>query len=117
MLGNSLQVEFSDFAWLRDWANTVAADLEMPRVEIFVTQDPMINAYAFGFIKPYTIVLNSGSIRYLTHDELKTVVVHEMGHIKYGHTHAAIIVSGTVFGGANYQHCWFMDCWILATAL
>jgi Zn-dependent protease with chaperone function len=93
MLGNSLQVEFSDFAWLRDWANTVAADLEMPRVEIFVTQDPMINAYAFGFIKPYTIVLNSGSIRYLTHDELKTVVVHEMGHIKYGHTHAAIYLA------------------------
>jgi Zn-dependent protease with chaperone function len=90
MLGNSLQVEYSDYAWLRDWANTVAADLEMPRVEIFVTQDPVINAYAFGFAKPYTIVLQSGSIRYLTHDELKAVVVHEMGHIKYGHTQASV---------------------------
>lgn len=90
MLGNSLQVEYSDYAWLRDWANVVAADLEMPRVEIFVTQDPVINAYAFGFIKPYTIVLQSGSIRYLTHEELKAVVVHEMGHIKYGHTHASV---------------------------
>lgn len=90
MLGNSLQVEYSDYAWLRDWANKVAADLEMPRVEIFVTQDPVINAYAFGFAKPYTIVLQSGSIRYLTHDELKAVVVHEMGHIKYGHTQASV---------------------------
>jgi Zn-dependent protease with chaperone function len=90
MLGNSLQVEYSDYAWLRDWANKVAADLEMPRVEMFVTQDPVINAYAFGFAKPYTIVLQSGSIRYLTHDELKAVVVHEMGHIKYGHTQASV---------------------------
>lgn len=90
MLGNSLQIEYSDYAWLRDWANQVSTDLELPRVEIFVTQDPVINAYAFGFIKPYTIVLHSGSIRYLTHDELKVVVVHEMAHIKYGHTAALI---------------------------
>lgn len=86
MLGNSLQVEYSDYAWLRDWANIVAADLELPRVEIFITQDPYINAYAFGFVRPYTIVLHSGSIRYLTHDELKTILVHEMAHVKYRHT-------------------------------
>ena len=90
MLGNALQVEYSDYAWLRDWVNEVAADLEMPRVEVFITQDPVINAYAFGFVRPYTIVLHSGSIRYLTKDELKVVVVHEMGHIKYGHTIASL---------------------------
>lgn len=90
MLGNSLQVEYSDFAWLRDWANQVAADFDLPRVEIFVTQDPYINAYAFGFIKPYCIVLHSGSVRYLSREELKVVVVHEMAHIKYGHTNASV---------------------------
>lgn len=90
MLGNALQVEYSDYAWLRDWANQVCADLELPKVEIFVTQDPVINAYAFGFIRPYTIVLHSGSIRYLTKEELKVVVVHEMGHVKYGHTVASL---------------------------
>ena len=89
-LGNSLQVEYSDYAWLRDWANKVAVDLNMPRVEIFVTQDPVINAYAFGFARPYVIVLHSGSIRYLTHEELKVVVVHEMAHIKYKHTNANV---------------------------
>jgi len=93
MLGNSLQVEYSDYAWLRDWANTVATDLGMPRVEVFITQDPTINAYAFGFARPYTIVLQSGAIRYLTHDELKVVIVHEMGHIKYGHTSASMYLS------------------------
>ena len=90
MLGNALQVEYSNYAWLRDWVNEVAADLEMPRVEVFVTQDPVINAYAFGFIRPYTIVLHSGSVRYLTKDELKVVVVHEMAHVKYAHTIASL---------------------------
>ena len=90
MLGNSLQVEYSAYAWLRDWANEVSADLEMPRIEIFVTQDPVINAYSFGFARPYTIVLQSGTIRYLSKEELKVVLVHEMAHIKYGHVNAAV---------------------------
>jgi Zn-dependent protease with chaperone function len=93
MLGNALQVEYSDFAWLRDWANDVSADLAMPQVEIFITQDPVINAYAFGYVRPYTIVLHSGSIRYLTKNELKAVVVHEMGHIKFGHTQASVYLT------------------------
>lgn len=85
-LGNALQVEYSNYAWLRDWSNQVAADLQMPRVEIFVTQDPVINAYALGFRRPYNIVLHSGSVRYLSRDELKAIVVHEMAHVKYRHT-------------------------------
>ena len=90
MLGNALQVEYSAYAWLRDWANEVSADLEMPQVEIFITQNPVMNAYAFGFARPYSIVLHSGSIRYLTEDELKVVVVHEMAHIKYRHANANV---------------------------
>ncbi len=93
VLGNSLQVEYSDYAWLRDWANTVAVDLSMPRTEIFVTQDPTMNAYALGFVRPYIIVLNSGTIRYMTHDEIKAIVVHEMAHIKYGHTAASVYLT------------------------
>lgn len=92
MLGNSLQVEYSDYAWLRDWVNQVSADLNMPRVEVFVTQDPVMNAYAFGFARPYCIVLHSGSIRYLTKDELKVIAIHEMAHIKYGHTTASVFL-------------------------
>lgn len=90
ILGNSLQIEYSDYAWLRDWANVTSVDLGLPRVEIFVTQDPVMNAYAFGFARPYCIVLNSGSIRYLTEEELKVIVIHEMAHIKYGHTSALV---------------------------
>lgn len=93
VLGNALHIEYSDYAWLRDWANETAADLQMPRIEIFVTQDPVMNAYALGFIRPYIIVLNSGTIRYMTHEEIKAIVVHEMGHIKYGHTNASVYLA------------------------
>ncbi len=112
MLGNALQVEYSDYAWLREWSNQVAGDLHMPRVEIMVTQDPVINAYAFGFASPYTIVLHSGSIRWLTHNQLKVVVVHEMAHIKYHHTQIGAYLNllrmvpalGTING-------WMLDFW------
>lgn len=93
VLGNSLQVEYSDHAWLRDWVNTVAADLDMPKVEVFVTQNPVMNAYAMGFARPYIIVLNSGSIRYLSKEELKVIVLHEMAHVKYKHTDALVYLS------------------------
>lgn len=68
----------------------------IPRIEIFVTQDPVINAYAFGFSVPTSIVLHSGSIRYLTHDELKPSVVHEMAHISMV-THIISV------------YCWFLN--------
>lgn len=111
-LGNALQVEYSGYAWLRDWANEVAKDLHMPRVEVMVTQDPVMNAFAFGFMKPYTIVLNSGTVRWMSKDELKAVVVHEMAHIKYKHTimgtYASILRAIPVLG---ILFSWMLDFW------
>lgn len=92
-LANALEVRYSNYAWLRDWANQVAAELDMPQVEIFITQDPVINAFAMGFYRPYTIVLNSGSIRYLSRDEIKAIVVHEMAHVKFNHTNINVYLS------------------------
>lgn len=93
VLGNAMQVEYSDYAWLRDWCNETAKELEMPEVEIFVTQDPYINAYALGFIRPYIVVINSGTVRYMTNEEIKVTILHEMGHIKYGHTNASVFLN------------------------
>jgi len=112
MLGNSLEVQYSAYAWLRDWSNEVAADLEMPQVEIFITQNPVINAYAFGFARPYAIVLHSGSIRYLTEDELKVIVVHEMAHIKYKHTDASVyLIPFLIIPIINMAGNWIAGFW------
>ena len=117
-LGNALQIEYSDYAWLRKWSNQVARDFDMPRVEIMVTQDPYMNAFAFGFMKPYTIVLQSGVIRYLNDEQLKAIVVHEMAHVKYRHTqigtYLGILRVIPVLGGG---FGWIIDFWSRRTEL
>lgn len=117
-LGNALQIEYSDYAWLRKWSNQVARDFDMPRVEIMVTQDPYMNAFAFGFVKPYTIVLQSGVIRYLNDEQLRAIVVHEMAHIKYHHTqigtYLSILRVIPVLGGG---FGWIIDFWSRRTEL
>lgn len=112
MLGNALQVEYSDYVWLREWSNKVAKDLEMPRVEIMITQNPVMNAYAFGFMRPFTIVLHSGTIRWMKRDELKAIVVHEMAHIKYHHTTMSAY-SGILRAvpGLGMLFGWMLDFW------
>lgn len=111
-LGNALQVEYSDYAWLREWSNKVAADLKMPRVEIMVAQDPVMNAFAFGFASPYTIVLHSGSIRWLSAEQLKAVVVHEMAHVKYHHTKiSTYLMLLRMVPGIGVINGWFLDFW------
>lgn len=111
-LGNALQVEYSGYTWLRVWADKVAKDLEMPPVEIMITQNPVMNAFAFGFMKPYTIVLHSGTVRYASQEQLKAIVVHEMAHIKYKHTtmgtYANIL---RVIPGLGFVFGWMLDFW------
>lgn len=112
MIANGLLVEYSEYAWLRDWAAQVAQDLQMPRVEIIITQNPVMNAYSFGFMRRYNIVLHSGTIRWLNDEQLKAIVVHEMAHIKYGHTamgvYASIFQMVPIFGGI---FGWLLGFW------
>lgn len=92
-LASSLNVRYSDIAWLKDWSDKVAADINMPQLELFIVQEPYLNAFAFGFMKPYCIVLHSATIERLTNDELKAVVCHEMAHIKYKHTNISVYLA------------------------
>ena len=57
-------------------------DVEEP--ELYVTLDPVPNAYTFGHKKPF-IVLTSGLVDLLGDEELLFVIGHELGHIKSGH--------------------------------
>ncbi|HEX6938477.1 MAG TPA: M48 family metallopeptidase [Longimicrobiales bacterium] len=51
---------------------------------LFVSQTPLVNAGAYGMDQPF-IVLNSGSLALLEHDELDFLLGHELGHILSGH--------------------------------
>lgn len=57
-----------------------------PDTQVFVTYSPIMNAFAVGLGRPYSVVLFSALIDHLDDDELKYVISHELGHIKFGHT-------------------------------
>jgi Zn-dependent protease with chaperone function len=62
------------------------AVLDMPTVpSLFLTQTPIVNAFAMGRENP-TIVLHTGLVELLTEEELLGVIAHELGHVHCGHT-------------------------------
>ena len=54
------------------------------RPELFITQNPALNAGAIGVQKPF-ITVNSSMLETLTDDELLAVIAHELSHILSGH--------------------------------
>jgi Zn-dependent protease with chaperone function len=63
------------------WATKILA-IEEP--EMYVTVDPVPNAWTYGHTKPF-ITLTSGLIDMMSDEELFFVIGHEAGHIKAGH--------------------------------
>ena len=58
--------------------------LDMPEPELYVTSNPMPNAFAGGIERPY-IVLRNSIINSMTDEQLYSLMGHELGHIKAGH--------------------------------
>jgi Zn-dependent protease with chaperone function len=58
--------------------------LDVPEPEMYVTVDPVPNAFTYGHTKPF-ITVTSGLVDMLTDEELFFVIGHEVGHIKAGH--------------------------------
>jgi Zn-dependent protease with chaperone function len=62
-----------------------AADiLDMHEPDLFLTNQPVSNAFTFGVERPF-IVLHSGLVDLLEEEELMAVMGHELGHVKAGH--------------------------------
>jgi Zn-dependent protease with chaperone function len=58
--------------------------LDIDEPELYVTLNPVPNAYTYGHKSPF-IVVTSGLIDLLGDEELSFVIGHELGHIKAGH--------------------------------
>ncbi len=67
-------------------------------IQIFVSQNPTMNAYTFGMNEPYTIVLTSALVNSLEPDELHGVIGHEIGHILFHHVSLINIISRSIIG-------------------
>jgi Zn-dependent protease with chaperone function len=66
----------------------------MPRTRVFVTYNVAVNAYAWGLVPPFLVVLYSPVVENLTVEEFTHVLAHEMGHIKLWHTRIAPLLGG-----------------------
>jgi Zn-dependent protease with chaperone function len=100
-LARAAEVTPTQFAQLYPAVAELRQRFAMPRTRVFVTQSPQVNAAAIGWNEPYVVVLNSALVEALDEQELKSVLGHEMGHIKFGHTRLGVLLGGAEARGWN----------------
>lgn len=84
-LASAVRTSDTQFRSLHEMGRDAAYILDLPRIpEIYVQQDPSVNAMAIGFDDPF-IVVTTGTLDLLDEEELRFVIGHETAHILSGH--------------------------------
>lgn len=84
-LATAVRASERQFPELYDLVRDAAYTLDLEEVPaLYVTQDPQVNAYCIGMDTP-VIVLTTGLVDLLDHEELRAVVGHEVAHAMSGH--------------------------------
>jgi Zn-dependent protease with chaperone function len=84
-LASSVRVSERQFPQIHEMLRDGAYILDLEKVpELFITQDPSVNAMALGTNNPF-IVINSALVDLMDAEELRFVVGHELGHVLSGH--------------------------------
>ena len=98
----------------------LASQAGLPRVTVnlFITQNPVMNAFTFGYREPYTIVLTSGLVEKLTLEEIQAVIGHELGHIHFSHVVLINIMGMSITGIERLIfYLWSRSCEYTADAV
>ncbi len=86
LLANNIEVGPRQYSTLYGIFRECVRDLDIyPEPNLYVNQNPQVNSYALGHEHPY-IVVNSGLLDLLEEAELRSIIAHELGHIKCDHT-------------------------------
>jgi Zn-dependent protease with chaperone function len=93
-LGNALQVSERQLPEINKALQKALSKLPPIKVELFVTQNPTMNAFSLGYSEPYTIFLTSALVENLTTEEIQAVIGHELGHIYFEHVRLINLMSG-----------------------
>ncbi len=111
LMGNNIQVGPQQYSTLYHMFRECVQALDVqPEPTLFVAQNPQVNAYSIGEEHP-CVVVNTGLLDLLSDDEIRTVMAHELGHVKCGHTtltqmaiwamNTATIIGELTFGIGN----------------
>jgi Zn-dependent protease with chaperone function len=84
-LASGVRVSERQFPHIHDMVRDGAYVLDLPRVpELFVIQNPLVNAMALGTDNPF-IVITTGMVELYDAEELRFAIGHEIGHVLSGH--------------------------------
>ena len=84
-LGNSIQAGVRQYSTLYGIFRECVRDLDVyPEPNLYVAQNPYANSHALGQEQPY-IVVNTEILELMSEAELRTLLAHELGHIKCDH--------------------------------
>ncbi|MFV2020006.1 M48 family metallopeptidase [Micromonospora sp. LOL_023] len=84
-LASSVRVDHRQYPRVHRLFAEAAATLDVPELpELFVTQSPVLGAQAIGLDKPF-IVINTACVQQFDDEELRTLLGHELGHVRSGH--------------------------------
>jgi Zn-dependent protease with chaperone function len=84
-LGNAVRVGPNQFPRIHKLVVRCAETLGIAPPTLYITNNPQMNAMAFGTNDDAFIVVHSGLVDYFTDDELLSVIGHEAGHIHNNH--------------------------------
>jgi Zn-dependent protease with chaperone function len=85
-LASAVRASDQQFPQLHQMLLDGAYVLDLPRVpELYITQDPLVNAMAIGTDKPF-IVITTGLVDLMDPEETRFIIGHELGHVLSGHT-------------------------------
>lgn len=85
LMGNSIEVGPRQYSSIYQLFRECLRDLDIaPEPMLFVSQSPIVNAYAIGQERP-SVVLSTGLLDISGSQELRAVMAHELGHLKCGH--------------------------------
>lgn len=84
-LATAVRVDERQFRSLHQLRQDCVEILDAPTTpELFVLQDPGVNAFTIGMDRPF-IVLTTGLIDLMDTEELRFIIGHELGHALSGH--------------------------------
>lgn len=90
-MGNQVKVSPNQFPEIYHIASQAATRLYIPLPDIYIQQNPVMNAYSTGFGNNFNIVLTSAIVDAMSKEELQFVISHEMGHVKSNHAIYSVI--------------------------
>jgi Zn-dependent protease with chaperone function len=85
LLGNAVKVSDRQFPRIQRIAASCAETLHIATPQIYIINDPSLNAATYGTNDESFIVVHSALVDHYTDEELLTVIGHECGHIHNGH--------------------------------